>query len=216
MGEKLMSGKLTKVENIAEVVEMPKREKPKVVKRNEDGIRIQIYQKFVEGVHYEPVDGDEMTVMIEFIEKCNNLHRMGRPPKYETLDEFLGVIDAFWEVIKTANQEGTKLIPDVEGFCCFAGISRRTLLDWKDRRAGEYADTIDRLLTQIAFAKKQNALKGKIPPIVFATDFNNNHGYTQKQELVVSPNNPLGDIADEKELKQRYLNSVPDTDALKE
>ncbi len=36
----------------------------------------------------------------------------------------------------------------------------------------------------------------------------NNFGYADKQEVVVTPNNPLGDGQDEKQLEEKYQDSV--------
>lgn len=182
----------------------PKRGRPKTGPsdkshyRDEQGLRVQTYTRFKEGVDYEPIEQEQMTALVEFVKHCNGLHRgAGRPPKYEDINEFLGVIDAFWDVLNEKNANGIRIIPDVEGFCCFAGIARDTLLDWEKNRDFEFSSTIKTLKNMIAFSKKQLALCGKIPPLTFATDFNNNHGYQQKQEVVVTPNNPLGNVQDD-------------------
>jgi hypothetical protein len=65
---------------------------------------------------------------------------------------------------------------------------------------------------QLAYCKKQLALKGKIPPIVFATDFNNNHGYTQKQEIAVSMPDPMGQATDPTTLSGKYGQALPSAD----
>ena len=77
-----------------------------------------------------------------------------------------------------------RLVPDIEGFCAFAGISRETLNNWETARPGAYSDTIKIFKNTIAAYKKQLAFNGEIPPIVFATDFNNNHGYTQAAQKI--------------------------------
>ena len=180
--------------------------------RDEDGLRLQTYKRFKEGVDFQPIDNDYSDALVEFIQHCRNIHKFGRPPKYADIQEFYGMTDAYWDVLKDKNQSGVKIIPDIEGFCCFAGISRETLNEWERSRPSEYSDSIKRLKNDIAAYKKQLGLRGAIPPIVFATDFNNNHGYTQRQEIAIAPNNPLGDIVDEEELKRRYLESVPEVD----
>lgn len=181
-------------------------------KRDEDGIRLATYQRFREGIHYESQEQDQTTALIEFAQHCHKIHRSGRPPKYPELEEFLGVIDAYWCILNEKNANGIKIIPDVEGFCCFAGICRDTLNEWERSRTPDFQEIIKTLKNMMAYTKKQLALSGKIPPIVFATDFNNNHNYTQKQELHVMANNPLGDIKDVNELKARYLNAAPEAD----
>lgn len=177
--------------------------------RDKDGIRLQTYRRFKEGIAYQPIDKEQMTAVIEFAQHCHKLHRLGRPPKYEDLNEFLGVIDAYWEVLSDKNQDGVKIIPDIEGFCCFAGISRETLNAWENTRSVDYSDTIKAFKNMIAAAKKQLALTGKIPALTFATDFNNNHGYTQKQDITIAPANPLGTPRDIKEI-EAFAASMPE------
>ena len=175
---------------------MTEEEKNKLVTRDpETGLRLQTYRRFKEGEHYEPINQEQMGELIGFIQHCNKIHRGGRPPIYADVEEFLGVCDAFWDLMNETNSNGVKIIPDVEGFCCFAGIARDTLNAWETGRinkSSDFIDAIKRVKNLMAFSKKQLALSGKIPPIVFATDFNNNHGYTQKQEVVLTPNQPLG------------------------
>ena len=163
-------------------VEVAKKNNPY---RDENGVRIQTYKRFKEGIDYLPMETDDMSAMIGLIQKGNNT-RMGRPPKYEDIEEFQGAIQAFWDYCHQSNANGVALIPDVEGLCCYLGIDRVTLGDWERTRSAEFSSTIKSTKNAIAFCKKQLALRGKIPPIVFATDFNNNHGYTQKQEIAVS------------------------------
>ena len=102
----------------------------------------------------------------------------------ETVEEFREIAENYINYIKERALQGVRLIPDVEGFCSFAGISRDTLNDWERTRPGVYSDTIKILKNNIAAYKKQLAFNGEIPPIVFATDFNNNHGYTQAAQKI--------------------------------
>ena len=75
------------------------------------------------------------------------------------------------------------LIPDIEGLAFpwrFSVYSVRVA----ESRPGEFSDTLKSAFNAIAAVKKQLAMFGKIPPIVFATDFNNNHGYTQAAQKI--------------------------------
>ena len=49
---------------------------------------------------------------------------------------------------------------------------------------------------------------GKINPVSGIFLMKNNFGYADKQEVVVTPNNPLGDGQDEKQLEEKYQDSV--------
>ncbi len=181
--------------------------------RDERGVRIQKYRRFKDGEDYEAVEPDEMSAlmqnMIDNIDTYELRCKVGQPPKYESVESFRDVTRDYLNYIKDANLDKAKLIPDIEGLCAFMGISRETLNEWERSRAGEYSDTIKMVKNQIAFFKKQLALKGKTPAIVFATDFNNNHGYVQKQEISIPQINPLGDSMDAATL-QKQIDSLPE------
>lgn len=116
----------------------------------------------------------------------------GRPRKYPTVESFCDVVNDYINYINdTYNNTGFELIPDIEGFCSFAGIDRSTLYDWETSRSPEYSDVIKELRTAIASYKKQLAMKGKIPPVVFAIDMNNNHDYVQQQKIEVKATSRL-------------------------
>jgi hypothetical protein len=51
---------------------------------------------------------------------------------------------------------------------------------------------------------------GKINPVSGIFLMKNNFGYTDKQEVVLTPNSPLGDQKSDAELEQKYLDSVAD------
>jgi len=192
------------------VVEIVKNDNPY---RDERGVRIQKYRRFKEGEDYDAVDAKDMLALtdniLDNLEQLRSDIQIGRPRKYETVQEFLAIVEAYIQYIRDANVDGVKLVPDVEGLCAFMNISRETLGEWERSRLGVYSDTIKSVKNQLAFAKKQLALKGKIPPIVFATDFNNNHGYTQKQEVQLSIPNPLGQDGDPATISSKYKTALP-------
>lgn len=170
-------------------------EKKETATRDRNGVRKQSYKRFQEGRDYEPTEAEQTAALcdtflkgflqIEQTPEGGEVQRKGgRPRKLETVAEFMDVAERYILYIKDRAAEGVRLIPDIEGFCAFAGISRDTLNDWERTRPGEYSDTIKRFKTGIAAYKKQLAFAGKIPAIVFATDFNNNHGYTQAPQRI--------------------------------
>jgi hypothetical protein len=174
--------------------------------RNEMGVRRQVYKR---NKGLIPVNGEETRALMEvmkrqFLPGSENKHK-----KYEKLEDFKNALITYFDYIADSNENGADLIPDIEGFCCFAGICRDTLNDWERSRPGEYSDTIKDFKNAVASYKKQLALKGKIPPIVFATDFNNNHGYTQKQEINITPLNPLGELPSPDEIMKRLPKDIP-------
>lgn len=182
--------------------------------RDSKGVRKQTYKRFKEGEDYKPTEAGETVALCEMFRKgflgieetpegVEVQRRPGRPRKYENVAEFVEVVEKYIDYIKGQALDGVRLIPDIEGFCCFAGISRDTLNDWERTRPGEYSDTIKRFKTGIAAYKKQLALNGKIPPIVFATDFNNNHGYIQQHTLEVQATRKLDELPEKADILRR-------------
>ena len=163
--------------------------------RDENGVRKQSYRRFKEGRDYEPTEAEQTMALCDtFLKGFLQIeetpeggevrNKSGRPKKLATVEEFVEVAEKYILYIRDRAADGVRLIPDIEGFCSFAGISRDSLNDWERTRPGEYSDTIKRFKTGIAAYKKQLAFTGKIPAIVFATDFNNNHGYTQAPQKI--------------------------------
>ena len=182
--------------------------------RDSKGVRKQTYKRFKEGEDHKPTEAGETVALCEMFRKgflgieetpegVEVQRRPGRPRKYENVAEFVEVVEKYIDYIKGQALDGVRLIPDIEGFCCFAGISRDTLNDWERTRPGEYSDTIKRFKTGIAAYKKQLALNGKIPPIVFATDFNNNHGYIQQHTLEVQATRKLDELPEKADILRR-------------
>lgn len=178
--------------------------------RDSEGSRLQRYKRFKEGIDYAPIEPDAM------VEQCKQaqfnmteVKRIGQPPKYPTIADFVDGVNAYYEYLIEQTEKGVKLIPDIEGLCMFLGICRDTLRTWKTTRSPAYSATINVAYTQIMAIKKQLALTGKIPPMVFAIDANNNHGYTQKQEITVTPSQSLADsAAPRSEIAARYLAAI--------
>jgi hypothetical protein len=181
--------------------------------RDEKGVRILKYKRFQENEDYEQSDNKDMIALTNA--SLLNLRQyrddiiQGRPRKYETVESFYEIVEAYFQYIQDANIDAIRLIPDIEGLCSYMGISRDTLNVWENTRDSRYSDAIKTVKNTIAFFKKQLALRNKIPQLVFATDFNNNHGYIQKQEVVLTPNNPLGSDPDPATIK-KAIDSLPE------
>ncbi len=50
---------------------------------------------------------------------------------------------------------------------------------------------------------------GKINPVSGIFLMKNNFGYADKSEVVLTPNNPLGESRSQAELEQKYLDALP-------
>lgn len=189
-------------------------EKKETVARDAQGVRKQTYKRFKEGQDYKPTRAETTSALcdmfrrgflgIEGTTEGGEVQRKpGRPRKIETVGEFVETAERYIDYIEGQAAAGVRLIPDIEGFCCFAGISRDSLNDWERTRPGEYSDTIKRFKNAIAAYKKQLALSGEIPPLVFATDFNNNHGYIQQTKIDIQPAKPLQELPQRDDIIKR-------------
>lgn len=188
--------------------------------RDERGARKQNYRRFKEGRDYEAQDAATASAMLEMMRiglvgeiraGGGERVRMGRPPKYEDINEFIDKINEYLEYIQEKNETtGARLIPDVEGFCLFAGIDRTTLLEWEKSRGADFSRAIKCLKNAIAAYKKQLAAAGKMPAVVFAIDMNNNHGYTQAQTVDIRTQDRLRELPSRSDVVRK----LPRVDAI--
>lgn len=176
--------------------------------RDEMGVKKLQFAYYKEGKDYQLPDGDEMQAMYQMaksnMERAQQNRFKHRVVRYETVEQLEEGIMQYWDYLMKANENKINLIPDVEGLCAFLGITRKTMWEWERNNTRGFTATIEQAKNDIAACKKQIGLQGKIPPLVLAMDFNNNHGYTQRQEVVVTPNNPLGDTVSNEELLAKY------------
>lgn len=124
--------------------------------------------------------------------------RMGRPAEYansrQGLEDFIqktGDYFSYLQAVNNADQEDgeqdkerPRMIPDIESWCLYLGITRMTVHNYQSR-GKEWNDTIEYYKGAIATAKKQLMLSGKIPPVLAVFDLANNHGYVNTSEFKV-------------------------------
>ena len=96
--------------------------------------------------------------------------------------------------------------PTVNGMCNSLGISRDTLNQWKngDCRAASHTDMVKKAYKILEEMWENYMMNGKINPVSGIFLGKNMFGYQDKQDIVVTPNNPLGDPADPSTIAQKY------------
>ncbi len=200
---------------------MPERKKNPY--RDENGVRLQKYRRFEAGRDYNEIDAARTHALCDMFRRGffgiedtpdgqQVQRKPGRPRKLESVAEFTEVVDKYLNYIESKAADGVRLVPDIEGFCCFAGISRETLNEWERTRPADYSDAIKALKNAIAAYKKQLALSGDIPALVFATDFNNNHGYIQQTKTDINIGRKVDIIPDRAEIMRKLPPVLPDED----
>ena len=135
-----------------------------------------------------PVDADDVATIVNMAID-SSVMRKGRPCNYpnnqQGLDMFVqGTIDYFRYINEVnANPEfERKLIPDIEIWAMYIGITRVTIFNY-EQRGGDWTDTIKYYKNAIASVKKQLMMNYKIPPMIAVFDMANNHDYINTSEF---------------------------------
>lgn len=118
--------------------------------------------------------------------------RQGRPPAYpeteQGLEDFRQTTIDYFQYVKDTNANpdiDKKLVPDIEGWAVFAGLTRRTILTYEKQRGEDWRNFIEQTKNAISACKKELAFHQQIPSVVFMLDACNNHGYTNTSEFKV-------------------------------
>ena len=103
--------------------------------------------------------------------------------------------------------------PSVAGLACAFGVDRKTIWAWANGVDSKTLPTESRNLIKKAYqnlnAQMENYMQnGKINPVAGIFLMKNNMGYQDKQEVVLTPNNQLGEATPPEELQQKYLEAT--------
>lgn len=104
--------------------------------------------------------------------------------------------------------------PTVSGMALALGIDRKTLYDWSrgNVRAVSHSPIVKKAMDMLGALWEDYMQNGKINPVSGIFLGKNHFGYTDKQEIIVEPKNPLGEADDPEAIKQKYLAEHPDND----
>lgn len=102
--------------------------------------------------------------------------------------------------------------PSMAGMALAIGVSRNTLWEWSvgGFRSDTHYDTIKKAVQMLDSQMVDYMQNGKINPVSGIFLMKNNFGYKDQQEVVVTPNTPLGEQVSAEELRERYIESVPE------
>ena len=103
--------------------------------------------------------------------------------------------------------------PSVAGLALALDVDRRRLWEWVNDARGSkpqaVRDTLKKAYKILNFAIEEYMQNGKINPVSGIFLMKNNFGYADKSEVVLTPNNPLGESRSQAELEQKYLDALP-------
>ena len=112
----------------------------------------------------EPDDLTALTKLAVSSLKEHGGHIAKYPITPQGLEQFVQKSVSFFEYCNEINaslEPQQRLIPDIESWCCFMGITRTTLMKYAKRNQ-QWSEAIEMIKTAIMSAKKQLAMRGKI------------------------------------------------------
>lgn len=143
----------------------------------------------------EQLETNDMTAILDMAIDVSTA-RAGRPAEYpftnEGLTRFINKTIDYFEYVNSINANPDlerKLIPDIENWAMFLGVTRQTIWSYQ-QRGKEWRDVIEYYKNVIAAVKKQLAMNYKIPPMVYVFDAVNNHNYLNSTEFKMTVNKP--------------------------
>ena len=156
------------------------------------------YKRFEVGADYEPLGENDLKPIIAIGLNELNKRKAGRKPKFENnengLNDFCEKTIEYLQHVQKVNENPDftkRLIPDIESWAAYLGITRKTINEYELTRGKEWAETIAQIKNIIAACKKQLLLTSKIPAVVGIFDFTNNHGYINSSEFKLTPIQPI-------------------------
>ena len=136
----------------------------------------------------EVLEPDDLTALTQLAVSCLKRHG-GQIAKYENsqagLEQFVQKSAEFFEYCNEVNstlEPQQRLIPDVESWCCFMGVTRVTIHQYAKRNQ-QWSDAIAMIKEALLMGKKQLAMHNRIPSLIFLFDATNNHNYVSTSEF---------------------------------
>ena len=122
-----------------------------------------------------------------------------------TDEELQERVDEYFEYCALNNEFPTK--PSLANAL---GVTSRAVSYWQTggRGSPKRREIIESAMLAIEAIALDRTLNGKIHPTTFIFMAKNNFGWRDQTDVVLTPNNPLGDVASEKELLEKYRDMI--------
>lgn len=157
-----------------------------------------------------PKKSDQMSVKTEPGDNTKYLNhslKIAELPKIDTKDNIQLQL-RITEYFKICAEDDMK--PSVAGLALAIGVDRKTIWQWTQGENSDRSNTIKRAYAILDLQMNDYMQNGKINPVSGIFLMKNNFGYQDKQDVVITPNNPLGDTVDQRQLEEKYIESVVD------
>lgn len=114
----------------------------------------------------------------------------------------------FWKYVDLCNERDMRVTNQVAYFAM--GITKDDVYNWENglTRSSEHRDLIKKVKAFCGSYREMLGANGKLNPVTLVWWQKNYDGLVDKSEVVLTPNNPLGTITDQKQLEARIAGSV--------
>lgn len=116
--------------------------------------------------------------------------------------------DRFWRYVDLCNERDVRVTNQVAYFAM--GISKDDVYNWENglTRSSEHRELIKKVKAFCGSYREMLGADGRLNPVTLVWWQKNYDGLVDKSEVVLTPNNPLGTITDQKQLEDRIAGSV--------
>lgn len=171
-------------------------------KERDDKRKLSPYSKNPPRVRVEQkLEGDDNAKMIE-----GAMHFLFLPP-VETDEDVYERTKYYFEYCAAEKRK-----PTIVGWANALGVSVTTLSDWEHKRShgtsgrSSFVKKVKQMMEELL---QNNALDGKINPVLFIFLAKAQYGYKDTQEHVIIQGEQFGDTLDPEEIKRQIANSLP-------
>jgi hypothetical protein len=139
---------------------------------------------------------------------CYNWYKIGEQ-RVKTDAECADRLDQFFQHCIAHNE-----IPTVEKMCLALGYDRKEIWKWQETESmgAVRSHMIKKAKGILHSLDGQMAVEGKINALVYFFRQKNYFGMTDQQEIIFTPNNPLGNLENPDEISKRIEAGMPEID----
>ena len=119
----------------------------------------------------------------------------------KTDEECAERLNEFFERVQATGE-----IPTVEKMCLALGTVRKVVWDWEHGSKGQIrSDMIKKAKEILAAMDAELVSRGKIPQVTYIFRAKNFFGMSDQTQLVITPNNTMGDQSSAEQLAEAYV-----------
>lgn len=150
------------------------------------------------GVHTQPGDNAKYAGVLATILRWGDVDK----------SDVVALEKRFWDFVDYCMENDVKVTNQVTYLAM--GITKDDVYNWEnDRsRSSAHCELIKKVKNFCAAYREMLGADGRLNPVTLVWWQKNYDGLVDKSEVVLTPNNPLGTITDQKQLEERITGSV--------